>query len=169
MIACEFDDAAGAGRIVLQPNRSGSWSTNVRIAATLTVLSSVIALGFAWQGMWPVLPFCLAEGAAVLACLYWCARRTHVQEVLTFSADSLLLERGIGRPSTRYLFQRYFTRFFVQPPDHPWRDKRIAVRCRNQEMEIGGFLNADEKDELVKVLREMIHRLDGTVTARPRQ
>lgn len=160
MIACEFDSTAGAGRIVLRPNRSWTWRANVWLAGTLMLLSGIVGTLFAYRGLWPILPFTLVQAVVLLACLYCCVRRTHLQEVLTFSPDYLLFERGIGQPRTRRRFRRYFTRFFVRPAPHPWYRLRIALRCRDQELEIGSFLTAEEKEDLVAVLRDMIHRLD---------
>ena len=170
MIACEFDPAIATGRIVLRPNRSWSWRANVCLLGTLMAVSGTVGLLLAYRGMWPILPFTALEGIAVLACLYCCVRRTHVQEVLTFSPDLLLYETGVGRPRTRRQFKRYFTRFLVRPPSHPWYRQRIALRCRDQELEIGSFLTGEEKDHLVAALGDMIHRLEnGSPLSRPRQ
>ena len=162
MIACEFDPAAGGGRIVLQPNRSWTWRANACLVGSLMIVSGAVGLLLAYRGLWPVLPFTAIEGLVLLGCLYYCVRRTHLQEVLTFSPEYLLFERGIGRPHTRRRFQRYFTRFFVRPPSHPWYRQRIALRCRDQELEIGSFLTGEEKAALVSALEDMIQRLEDT-------
>ena len=170
MIATEFDTSAPSGRIVLRPNRSWSWRANVCLLGTLMIVSGSAGTALALQGLWPILPFTLLEGLVLLGCRYYCVRRTHTQEVLTFSPDHLLFESGVGRPRTRRLFQRYFTRVFVRPPAHPWYRQRIALRCRDQELEIGSFLTSEEKDDLIAALREMIHRLESPSPAsRPRQ
>jgi len=161
MIASEFDGTAGGGRIVLRPNRSWSWRANVCLLGTLMIVSGGIGTVLALKGLWPVLPFTAAEGLVLLGCLYYCVRRTHTQEVLTFSPDYLLFESGVGRPRTRRLFQRYFTRVFVRPAAHPWHQQRIALCCRDQELEIGSFLTSEEKEDLIAALREMIHRLES--------
>ena len=161
MITSDFDQASVSGRIVLRPNRSWTWRANTYFVGTLMVISLTIAVTFTLQGMWVILPFTVLEMSVLLACLYYCVRRTHVQEVLTFSPESLVLERGINRPQLRVEFQRYFTRFFVLGPRHPWYRKQIALRCRDREMEIGSFLSSDEKDDLVRQLRDMIHRFDA--------
>ncbi|MEQ8861368.1 MAG: DUF2244 domain-containing protein [Pseudomonadales bacterium] len=158
MIVSEFDGAEG--RIVLRPNRSWTWRANAYLVGTLMAVSGSMATLFAYQGMWLILPFTVIEMSVLLACLYYCVRRTHLQEVLTFSPEYLVLERGVGRPERRDRFQRYFTRFFVRRPPHPWYRKRIALKCRDLELEIGSFLNNDEKDDLVVALRDMIARLD---------
>ncbi len=162
MITSDFDQASGSGRIVLRPNRSWTWRANTYFVGTLMVISLTIAVTFTLQGMWVILPFTVLEMSVLLACLYYCVRRTHVQEVLTFSPESLVLERGINRPQLRVEFQRYFTRFFVLGPRHPWYRKQIALRCRDREMEIGSFLSSDEKDDLVRQLRDMIHRFEAS-------
>jgi uncharacterized membrane protein len=160
VITTEFDQSSSIGRIVLRPNRSWTWRANTYLVGTLMVISGSVATVFALQGMWLILPFTVLELSVLLACLYYCVRRTHTQEVLTFSPDYLDVERGIRAPETRTRYQRYFTRFFVRPPLHPWYRKRVSVCCRGTEFEIGSFLNDDEKDDLIAELRTMIRQLD---------
>ena len=150
-----------SGKIVLRPNRSWTWRANTYFVGTLMVISLSIAVAFTLQGMWVILPFTVLEMAILLACLYYCVRRTHIQEVLTFSPESRVLERGINCPQLRVEFQRYFTRFFVRGPKHPWYRKQIALRCRDRELEIGSFLSSDEKDDLIRQLRDMIHHFEA--------
>jgi len=172
MITSEFDEQARCGRIILRPNRSWTWRANTVFVATLMVISLSIGIGFTLQGMWVILPFTLLELGALTGCLYYCVRRTHQQEVLTFSTESLVLERGVRTPDLRIEFQRYFTRFFVNRPRHPWYRKQVALRCRDTELEIGRFLRSEEVDDLVRQLRAMIDRLDHLpvgVSADPRQ
>jgi len=160
MITSEFDEQAHLGRIILRPNRSWTWRANTAFVATLMGVSLTIGIGFTLQGMWVILPFTLLELSILTGCLYYCVRRTHQQEVLTFSPDSLVVERGMRRPELRLEFQRYFTRFFVKGPRHPWYRKQVALRCRDTELEIGRFLGSEEIDDLVRQLRAMIWRLD---------
>jgi uncharacterized membrane protein len=161
MIVSEFDGARAEGRIILQPNHSWTWRANACLVGTLMAVSGSVGTVLAYQGLWLVLPFTFIEMSVLLGCLYYCVRRTHLQEVLTFSTDYLVFERGVSRPERRFRFQRYFARFFIRAPAHPWHRKRIALRCRGEEFEVGSFLSSHEKDDLVGVLREMIQRLDG--------
>ena len=61
----------------------------------------------------------------------------------------------------RFSFERYFARFFVEPARHPWYRKKIELKCRDKALEVGHFLNDEEKDQLVRELRDIIHRLDS--------
>ncbi|MGA0839007.1 MAG: DUF2244 domain-containing protein [Pseudomonadales bacterium] len=160
MITSNFDTDARAGCIILEPNRSWTWRANTLFVATLMVISVTIAIAFTAQGYWVVLPFTALELSVLTACLYYCVRRTHLKEVLTFRPESVVLERGVLRPERRHEFERYFARFFVRPAKHPWYQKRIALRCRDEEVEIGRFLTSEEVDALVPVLRRMINQLD---------
>lgn len=164
MIRGEFDADAPRGRIVLGPNRSWTWRANILLVGTLMAVSGSVASVFAYRGFWLVLPFTFVEMSVLLASLHYCVRRTHLQEVLTFSPGHVLVERGIGTPQTRLRFDRYFARFLIRAPRHPWYRKRIALRCRGRETEIGAFLTGAEKDDLVIVLREMIQRLDAAAS-----
>lgn len=160
MITSEFDPVEARGRIVMQPNRSWSWRANVLLVGTLMAVSGSVATVFAYQGMWLIVPFTFVEMAVLLACLYYVVRRTHLQEVLTFSPDRVILERGIRQPQRRYGFDRYFARFLVHEPAHPWYRRRVALRCRGRELEIGSFLTGADRDRLVGALQDMIQRLD---------
>ena len=124
------------------------------------VVSLVVAVTFTVQGLWLVLPFTVLEMTVLTACLHYCVRRTHTMEVLRLTRDHLIFERGIRRPTERFAFDRYFARFFVEPPRHPWYPKRIALKCRGEEVEVGRFLGAEEKDELIRSLRGVIARLE---------
>lgn len=169
MILSEFDSDASIGRIVLRPNRSWTWRANAYLVGTLLAVSGSIGVVFALQGLWLILPVTALELVVLLGCLYYCVRRTHLQEVLTFSPDYLEVERGLKAPETRRRLQRYFTRFFVTAPRHPWYGKRVSVCCRGTEFEIGSFLNDEEKDVLVAALRNMIDCLDHGKTSWTRQ
>ncbi len=158
MIAAQFDESDRIGRIVLRPNRSWTWRSNTYFLFTLTTVSAIVASWFTLRGLWVVLPFSVLEMSVLAACLYYCVRRTHQQEVLTFSVDELVIEKGHQKPERTYHFSRFFARFLVEPAKHRWYEPRIAVQSRGERVEIGRFLTADEKANLVNQLRVMVNR-----------
>ena len=158
MIAAHFDECDRVGQIILRPNRSWTWRSNTYFLGTLLTVSLIVATTFALRGYWMVLPFSALEMSALTACLYYCVRRTHEQEVLTFSVDELIVEKGHREPERTYHFSRFFTRFHVEPATHPWYQDRIAVQARDQRVEIGRFLTPEEKARLVSQLRLMVSR-----------
>ena len=160
MVAANFNEQTLCGQIVLKPNRSWTWRANTYFVASLMVVSLTVATVFTANGMWVILPFTVLELSVLAACLYYCVRRTHTTEVLTLSQSTLVLERGVNKPTQRFDFDRYFSRFLVEAARHPWYKKRINLRCRNQQLEVGSFLSNEEKDDLISQLRKMILRLD---------
>ena len=161
MVTAGFDEAHTVGRIVLRPNRSWTWRANTYLLATLTIVSALIAGGFALRGMWMVLPFSTLEMSVLLGCLYYCVRRTYRQEVLTFSAAELIVEQGHRHPERTVRFERFRTRVLVEPARHPWDADKVALRSHGNELEIGSFLSAPDKKDLVHEIRLMIRKLDG--------
>ena len=159
MVSATFDDEMRTGRIVLRPNRSWTWRANIIFLSIITALLVVIGTSFLLRGYWMILPFNLLEMSILGGCLWYCVRRTHRQEVLTFTADELRIEAGNERPKTRHVFKRLFARFFVRRPRHPWYGTRVAVRSHGQEITIGDFLNSDDKKLLVSELRRMVDSL----------
>lgn len=162
MIACRYDQTDTSACIVLRPNRSWTWRANLYFIGTLMTVSLIMAGVFTSRGFWMILPFTILEISVLTACLYYCVRRTHTTEVLRLSREALVFERGVNRPTLRLEFERYFTRFFVQPARHPWYRKRIELKCRGRALEVGEFLADEEKDELVRELRSIIHKLDSS-------
>ncbi len=158
MIAAHYDEHDHIGRIVLRPNRSWTWRANTYFIACMLSVSLTIAASFALRGFWLVLPFSVFEMSALSACLYYCVRRTHQQEVLTFSVDELVVERGHTHAERVYRFSRFFARFLVEPAPHPWYRDRIQVQSRKERVEIGRFLAPDERTRLVAQLRLMVNR-----------
>ena len=161
MIACDFDADSAAAMIVLRPNRSWTWRANTYFVGTLMTISLLIALAFTAQGFWMILPFTVLEISILTGCLFYCVRRTHTTEVLRMNREELIFERGIREPTQRFSFERYFARFFVEPARHPWYRKKIELKCRGKALEVGHFLNDEEKDQLVRELRHIIRKLDN--------
>jgi len=159
VVSAHFDTNAGLGRIVLRPNQSWSWRSNTYFVGTLLIISLIIGVAFAAHGYWLVLPFGAIEMGALFACLYYCTRRASQQEVLIFSDVELIVEKGHRRPEQVYRYPRFFARFVVESPPYRWYQPRIAVLTRGQRLEIGAFLGADEKRDLIAQLRTMVHTL----------
>jgi uncharacterized membrane protein len=158
MVTSEFDPDRQIGRIVLRPNRSWSWRANVYLLCSLMLISGVIGLVYALLGYWPILPITALELAVLGGCLYYCVRRTHRQEVLTFSPEHLTIEKGIRAPTESHRYERFWTRIEIDAPAHPWYEPRFAVRSRGAEIEIGAFLGRTDKGLLATELRRMVNQ-----------
>ena len=156
MVEAVLETQRQRAQIVLRPNQSWSWRANLALLASLSVLSLTIATGFLLHGMWPILPFTLLELTVVYFSLRYLVARNQRREVITFSADEVTIERGRRGAQERHTFNRYWAHFSVTTPALPRRERRIAIRSHGREQEIGGFLNATDKAELVEHLQTII-------------
>ncbi|RPG32147.1 MAG: DUF2244 domain-containing protein [Gammaproteobacteria bacterium TMED92] len=166
MIHCnpvDPDESNGniVGTITMQPNHSLSWKALGYFLMFMLSVSFTIAFAFTAMGYWVVLPFTALEMAVLSYCLWLCLKRSSIQEVLSLTPETIKLEVGVKRPQQTYQWQRFFTKIRVQPALHPWYRKKVSLVHKGEEMEIGGFLSADEQKELLDFLRTLIRRADA--------
>ena len=157
-----------SARVVLRPNQSWTWRANQYFLLVLCCVSLAIGISFALGGFWMVLPFTLLELLFLFGCLWYCVRRGYRQQVITLYPDRVHVEFGHFASSAKRTlvrhFDRFYTRFHVQQPTHPWKDKAVYVRCRGEQLRIGGFLNADDVNLLVRELRQCVRHVDSLGT-----
>ena len=167
MIETRIDESAQSVQYVLRPNQSWTWRANVWFLGVLGAVSLTIALSFTWMGMWMILPWSVIELSVIACCLWLCVRRGYRQEVIILQPECVLLQKGQRqqppRISIERTFERFFTRFHVERHAHPWRDPRLQLCYRAEKYEIGAFLPADEKKQLIAALRRGIRYVDSVV------
>jgi len=98
MVYSEFNPDTGSGYIVLKPNNSASWHFNILVVASFALLALLISTFFLLQGLWLIAPFSGLEVLALLGCLYLCARSNIQTEVIKFSPDKVVMNRGAPLP-----------------------------------------------------------------------
>ena len=95
MVELDIDDTTQTGQIVLRPNASGTWRFNLYLLYTLMIVSGTVSVGFLIAGAWMILPFSIIEMGALAACMFYCNRQCHRQEVITVSDDLVSIEQGV--------------------------------------------------------------------------
>jgi uncharacterized membrane protein len=143
-------------RIVIRPNRS---LTRRQLQLTFGIIATVclsIASVFAVLGMWPVLPFAGAEVLAVGIGFYLSARGGQEEEVVSVDSDKVAVEKGRRPMRRRWELQRAWAKIRLLPPRLRWYPTRLVIRSHGKEVELGGFLNEDERRRLAGELRHAI-------------
>lgn len=155
----QFNDHSAnlVGHIVVRPNQSFTWRASKYFLLLLLILSSGIGLSFLARGYWMILPFSIIEVTVVAVCFYVILRRNRRQQVIEIFEDKIEVAEGANQPERRVSWQRFFTKVVVTAPSHPWHGPAIKLRHRNEEIELGGFLNLEDKQALVKSLDSLIH------------
>ena len=141
---------------VIAPNQSMSWKELLLAYCAISGVSLAIA-GYFWiHGLTLVLPFSGLELLALGAALYITAWRGGAREVITITDDSVYVETGRAGPVRRHDFQRYWTKVVLQRPWVAWHPSRLLLCSHGREIEVGRFLNEEERRGLAVILRSAI-------------
>lgn len=140
--------------ISLFPNRSATWRETRRLI--LFIAFTCLLVGVAWtiRGVWMILPFSLLEAALVAWLMYRVSRHTYQRQVISFGRDDVTIEQGLRFPQRRWVLDRARTHLSVTVPEHHLDAIRIQVFDPQHSVEIGGFLNAEDRRLALSSLRE---------------
>jgi uncharacterized membrane protein len=141
--------------MVILPHRSLS---RAGLWLFLTV-QGVVAMGFAllaaWRGNVFAPVFAVLELGVVAWCLIGVWRASAAGELIVLTPACLEITRmGAGGPAAR--FHPYWARLSLQPGR--WRNapSRLLVRSHGREVEIGAFLNDEERRSLAQRLSGLL-------------
>lgn len=148
-------------RIVIRPNRSLTRRQLQLAFLAIAVVCLGIASAFAALGMWPVLPFAGAEVIVVGIGFYLSARAGQETEVVSVGANKVAVEKGHRQVRERFELQRAWAQIRLLRPRIRWYPSRLVIRSHGKAVELGGFLNEDERrqlaDKLQRAIREHAH------------
>jgi uncharacterized membrane protein len=135
--------------IVLLPNRSISWPLLVRFYLFTCCVSFSIAGLFGFLGYWMVMPFSGLEMLLLGIGLYVTSRKSYQQEVINIDDRYLVLEKGCCKVQERRKFDRYWVKLIVEKKGYFREKLSLYLASHGEFVEIGKFLNNDEKESLV--------------------
>ncbi|MEJ2360222.1 MAG: DUF2244 domain-containing protein [Gammaproteobacteria bacterium] len=156
MVEAQINPHEQGGHIVLSPNRSVRWSDNVLFLYIVCGLAVLIGISFSMLGMWLVLPFTGLEVIALIAVVYYVAHKCRRIEVIRVEDGCVQVEQGVTQPQTSWRSDLFWTRLIVMPRERPWHPLHIYLRGRHDQIEIGTFLNEDDKQILIKQIRQFV-------------
>ena len=137
------------------PNHAFSPSGCLVFFIISTTISLVIAVTFAAMGAWLVLPFAGLEVAVLGWVLCHVLHHRDDYERIAVSGDKLSVETCLYKKIRYVEFNRYWARLFVRCRSTGDRC-RLWVRSHGREVELGRFMNDDERLTLARRLRESL-------------
>ena len=132
--------------ITLLPNRSASWAeTRVFV---FVICGTTLAIGVLWAfiGAWVVLPFSGLEAALVAYVFYRVCQATYQRQVITCSDEQVLVQFGANFPKRSWVLERSTTHLAVTAAAHHLEGPRLNIFDANHSIELGHFLNKDDKE-----------------------
>ena len=159
MVKIETNSEECTHSILLRPNQSTDWKSNLLFIFIIAFTCLSIGIGFAFAGAIMILPFAGLEVLFVGYCLYLVMKKTYKQEVITLTKEKLKIEKGEGKINQVWEYYRMWSFVSVERPEHPWYPAHIIVTSKGERVPIGDFLTEDEKEDLVNNLERIIQEL----------
>jgi uncharacterized membrane protein len=139
--------------LTLTPNKSSTVQQNLIFFGFLSVLCLTFAIGFFVLGATMILPFAGLE--IMLLFIILRVNRNWLNQSEKIYLDKLYVKLEKGKNDIT--FDRFLSKFSVV--DHKIK-KRIFITGNNQKVEIGSFLNEEEIEELIALLKKKVQDLN---------
>lgn len=156
MIHSSCDSQSDRCSFVVRPNQSLNWRQAKIFVLLLSIPVLGIAIGFSLVGLWPILPFAGLELAGVWVALYIGVLRNRKCQVITVESDQVFIEKGNYQPEHSWKFNRSWTKVSLIPGQPGTYPARLLIRSHGKRIEVGEFLNEEERRELAINLEDAI-------------
>lgn len=139
--------------IELRPNKSSSLRQNVLFFGMLSLICITFGVGFFIVGAPLILPFAGLEILALITIIK--LNRDWSNQLQILAIDKLQVK--ITNNKRKKIYDRFLSKFLIQEKNGA---KVILLQSHKEQIEIGRFLTADEKDELIAILKRKVHELN---------
>lgn len=139
--------------IELRPNKSSSLRQNVLFFGMLSLICITFGVGFFIVGAPLILPFAGLEILALITIIK--LNRDWSNQLQILAIDKLHVK--ITSNKRKKIYDRFLSKFLIQEKNGV---KVILLQSHKKQIEIGRFLTADEKDELIAILKRKVHELN---------
>ena len=139
--------------LTLTPNKSSTVQQNLIFFGFLSVICMTFAIGFFVLGATMILPFAGLE--ILILFLVLKANRNWLNQSEKIELDKLYVKLKKGKNDL--IFDRFLSKFSIV--DHKTK-KRIFITSDTEKVEIGSFLNEEEIEELITLLKKKVQDLN---------
>ena len=139
--------------LTLTPNKSSTVQQNLIFFGFLSVICMTFAIGFFVLGATMILPFAGLE--ILILFLVLKANRNWLNQSEKIELDKLYVKLKKGKNDL--IFDRFLSKFSIV--DHKTK-KRIFITNDKKKVEIGSFLNEEEIEELITLLKKKVQDLN---------
>ena len=123
--------------IIVKPNKSATWRTNLYVLIAISIPSLGAAIGFTLLGAWPILPFAGAELIGLGAALYYVNWKLEYRQIVTFHAATIKIEKGYFVPKRTWLWKRDDTALNVIDAKNQWEGPVLWLHNKESRTTIG--------------------------------
>ena len=160
-------DAAGNVIFVIWPHSALTWAGMRRLLCALTAAIAAVAVWFAFQGAWLVLPFAGLEALVVCGGIYLNARWAVTREVVRLDGRDLIVSRGARHLVEIGRLSRHWTRVALLRDPRGWYPSRLLLESHGRRIELGSALAEPERERLAEALRAQLGPAQASHRSRP--
>ena len=142
--------------IMVMPNRAMPWQHIMVIYLLVSGVTISIAFSFFTQGLTLILPFAGLELLALGVVLYISACRSNIKEVVNVTEEKIRIEIGRNVPEKIYELDKAWANIVLERSWNNWYPSRLLLRSHGRQLEIGKFLNEQERQHLAIELNKAI-------------
>ena len=142
--------------IMVMPNRPMPWQHIMMIYLLVSGVTISIAFSFFTQGLTLILPFAELELLAFGVVLYISAWRSNIKEVVNVNEEKIRIEIGRNVPKEIYKLDKAWANIVLERSWNNWYPSRLLLRSHGRQLEIGKFLNEQERQCLAIELNKAI-------------
>ena len=139
--------------IDLAPNKSSSINENLVFFGFLSLICLTFGIGFFFIGATMILPFAGLEVLALILILR--ANRKWLNQKQALYLDKLYVK--LKEDDKKITFDRFLSKFLMEENNSK---KELFIKSNNQKIEIGSFLNQEEKEQLIELLKKKVSDLN---------
>ena len=139
--------------IELRPNKSSSLRQNLLFFGMLSLICITFGVGFFIVGAPLILPFAGLEILALITIIK--LNRDWSNQLQILAIDKLHVKITDNRKQK--IYDRFLSKFLIQEKNGT---KVILLQSNKEQIEVGRFLTADEKNELISILKRKVHELN---------
>ena len=151
------DDTELEKTVMVMPNRAMPWQHVMAFYFAIATVTLAIAINFYVQGLTLILPFAGLELAALGIVLYISAWRSNAKEVIIVNEEKITVEIGRSSPEKVYEFDKAWAKIVLEKSWNNWYPSRLLLRSHGKQIEIGKFLNEQERQCLEVELKKVIN------------
>jgi len=158
MITVENSANSARACILARGNFSLKASGLISLLLALGTVTLGLAGLLALLGYWPILLLAVAQLVLVSWVFVRVWKNTWVFEEICVDADRICIVRQRYRQRTRLCLESAWATIRLEQPAVSWYAKKLILRCRGQQVELGAFLTDEEKLSLAKHLSRALSR-----------
>jgi uncharacterized membrane protein len=146
-------------RLIVCPYEPVSWPAAVVLFLAVSAPIIGVAATCWLLGAWEVMPLSLLVVAAVGTGLVLGHRHTQRVDVISIAGNTVAIDTGDRRLAKHYEFPRGVVQVVLEESAPPRTElSHLYIRSRGSDVEIGSFLDNEERTQLAAQLRRVMDR-----------